>query len=320
MANDKLLQLALPQLAPCWLDRSAGLARVMETIDEAAGQGAELIVFSEGFVPGYPFWLDGTGGARFNDARQKEIFAHYSAQAVSLERGHLEPVCRQLKNAQMACYLGIIERPANRSGHSLYCSYVYIDAAGEILSVHRKLQPTYEERLVWAPGDGHGLRVHRLGDFHVGGLNCWENWMPLARAALYAQGEDLHVACWPGAVRNTADLTPVLAKEGRSYCVSVSALMRAADVRDDVPYAEEIRNALGNMPADGGSCVAAPDGSWVLPPLEGELGLRMATLDPAWVRRERQNFDPAGHYSRPDVTQLVVNRQRQTTCVFPNDD
>jgi len=125
---------------------------------------------------------------------------------------------------------------------------------------------------------------------------------------------------WPGSDRNTADLTPVLAKEGRSYCVSVSAIMRPSDVRDETPFADEIRASLSAMPANGGSCVAAPDGSWVLEPVMGETGLRFCELDceldPAFVRRERQNFDPAGHYSRPDVTQLTVDRRRQTTVQF----
>ncbi len=314
-----LLKLALPQLAPAWLSREGGLVKVIAAISEAANEGANLIVFSEGFVPGYPFWLDGTGGARFNDAKQKEIFAHYSDQAITIEKGHLDDVCAALKAANMACYLGIIERAGDRSGHSLYCSYVYIDAGGVILSVHRKLQPTYEERLVWSPGDGAGLVTHKLGDFTVGGLNCWENWMPLSRAALYAQGEDLHIACWPGSARNTADLTPILAKEGRSYAVSVSAIMRPQDVRDDTPFAKEIKSALGDMPANGGSCVAAPDGLWVLPPVSGEEGIRYCDLDPAFVRRERQNFDPSGHYSRPDVTRLIVNRKRQNLVEFDDE-
>lgn len=311
-----MLRIALPQLAPKWLNREAGLATVVLTIREAQRHKAELIVFSEGFVPGYPFWLDGTGGAKFNDKKQKEIFAHYSDQAVTIEKGHLDAVCEALKAANMACYLGIIERAGDRSGHSLYCSFVYIDQSGIIQSVHRKLQPTYEERLVWSPGDGHGLVTHKLGDFTLGGLNCWENWMPLSRAALYAQGEDVHVACWPGNDRNTEDLTRVLAKEGRSYCISVSAIMRSADVRDNVPYADEIKSAIGDMPANGGSCVANPDGSWLLPPIIGEESIRYCELDSAFIRRERQNFDPTGHYSRPDVTRLIVNRKRQTLAEF----
>ena len=311
-----MLKLALPQFAPVWLSRDGGLALVSQKIEEAARESADLIVFSEGFVPGYPFWLAGTGGAEFNSPVQKEIFAHYSDQAVCIEAGHLDAVCSLLARVGLACYLGIIERPRDRSGHSLYCTYVFIDSSGEIKSVHRKLQPTYEERLAWSPGDGHGLRTHQLGEFTVGGLNCWENWMPLSRAALYAQGEDLHIACWPGCLRNTEDLTPVLAKEGRSYCVSVSAIMRPEDVRDDTPHATLIRETLTAWPADGGSCVAAPDGSWVLEPETKNEGMRYCSLDPAVVRQERQNFDPTGHYSRPDVTRLVVNRDRQSLAAF----
>lgn len=319
-STDSPLKVALPQLAPMWMNREAGLAKVIETIKVAAKEDAKLIVFSEGFVPGYPFWVDITGGAKFNDAAQKELFSLYSHQAVTPEKGHLDSVCAALKLANMACYLGVIERAADRSGHSLYCSFIYIDQGGVIRSTHRKLQPTYEERLVWSPGDGNGLVTHKLGDFTLGGLNCWENWMPLSRAALYAQGEDVHIACWPGSHRNTADLTPILAKEGRSYAISVSALMRASDVPDDMPLAAQIKAGLtaqtGGMGADGGSCIANPDGTWLLAPETGTESLRFATLDPAFVRRERQNFDPTGHYSRPDVTRLVVNRTRQSLVSF----
>ncbi len=310
------ITIALPQLAPVWMDRAGTLEKVVATIEEAAHSGAELIVFGEGFAPGYPFWLDGTGGAEFNSPTQKTLYAYYSEQAVKIEAGHLDEVCTTLKRHNMAAYIGIIERAPDRSGHSLYCSYVYIDETGTIQSVHRKLQPTYEERLVWAQGDGAGLVTHKIGAFTVGGLNCWENWMPLSRAALYAQGEDLHIACWPGNVRNTEDLTPMLAKEGRSFCVSVSSLMRNSDVPDAMPFADEIKQAIGEMPANGGSCIAAPDGSWLLPPEAGVENVRYAELNARLVREERQNFDPAGHYSRPDVTRLLVNRRRQGIAEF----
>ena len=155
-----------------------------------------------------------------------------------------------------------------------------------------------------------------VGPFLVGGLNCWENWMPLPRAALYAQGEDLHVAIWPGSVRNTEDLTPVLAKEGRSYVVSVSGLMRKSDIPLETPQRDAILSGGEEIFADGGSCIAGPDGAWVIPPIVGEEKLEVATLDQRRVREERQNFDPAGHYSRPDVTRLIVNRRRQTTAEF----
>lgn len=314
-----MLRVALAQLAPAFINRDAAIERVLEAISDAEAEGAELICFPEAYVPSYPFWLSEGHGARFENARNKTLFSHYSDQSVTIEDGHLDAVCKRLKDAKMAAYLGIIERPRGRSGHSLYCSFVYIDDAGMIQSVHRKLQPTYEERLVWSVGDGNGLVTHQLGEFTLGGLNCWENWMPLSRAALYAQGEDLHVACWPGSARNTADLTPILAKEGRSYVISVSAVMRAGDVRDDQPFAEDIREWIGDMPANGGSCVCAPDGSFLIEPQVGRTGLFFADLDPAKVREERQNFDPAGHYSRPDVTRLIVDRMRQRLATFSDE-
>jgi nitrilase len=209
--------------------------------------------------------------------------------------------------------LGCIERPADRGGHSVYASLVYIDAQGAIQSVHRKLMPTYEERLTWAAGDGHGLRTHRLGPFIVGGLNCWENWLPLARAALYGQGEDLHVAVWPGSVGNTKDITRFMALEGRSYVLSVSGLMRVTDIPADTPHRSIIAAGSSEILAGGGSCIAGPDGEWVVAPVANEERLIVATLDHRRVREERQNFDPAGHYARPDVLQLRVNRQRQST-------
>ena len=155
-SENKLLNIALTQMAPVWLDRQRTTEKIIKLIQEAAKEKADLIVFGEGVLPGYPFWLDLTGGAKFNDSKQKELFAHYSDQAVIIEDGHLDSICAALQKANMACYLGIIERPRQRSGHSLYCSFVYINQSGDIQSVHRKLQPTYEERLVWSPGDGAG--------------------------------------------------------------------------------------------------------------------------------------------------------------------
>ncbi len=310
------LTVGLAQIAPVWLDRESTTAKIARWIEMAAAQGAELVVFGEALLPGYPFWVERTDGARFESDLQKRLYAHYANEAVVIERGDLESLQVLCRKHEIACYVGTIERAPDRGGHSLYCSLVYIDAGGAIGSVHRKLQPTYEERLVWSMGDGNGLRTHALGRFTVGGLNCWENWLPLARASLYGQGEDLHVAVWPGNLRNTEEITRFIAREARSYVVSVAGLMRASDIGEDLPEAGLLRDSADAVMANGGSCVADPDGHWVLEPVTGEECLSIVEIDHTRVLEARQSLDVVGHYSRPDVTRLIVDRQRQSTVCF----
>lgn len=318
MSNTRL-SVGLAQIAPVWLNREATIDKVINWIEKAAGEGCALVVFGEALIPGYPFWVECTEGARFESELQKSLYAHYARQSVSLDDADLEKICTAARDNSIAVYVGVIERAGDRGGHSLYCSMVYIDAKGSIGSVHRKLMPTHEERLVWAIGDGNGLRTHKLGPFTAGGLNCWENWLPLARASLYAQGEDLHVAIWPGSVRNTEEITRFIARESRSYVISVSGLMRRSDIGTDLPHAELLAAAVDDVMANGGSCVAAPNGDWLLEPQAGDESLYIVELDHEKVLEERHSLDVAGHYSRPDVTRLIVNRKRQTTAEFRDD-
>jgi nitrilase len=310
------LKVALGQIAPVWLNKKETINKVERSMIEAAENGCELIVFGEGLLPGYPFWLALTGGAEWDTKVNKELHAHYVRNSIMIEAGELDSICELAKKHKIATYLGIIERAQNRGGHSIYASLVYINEKGEIKSVHRKLQPTYDERLTWAPGDGNGLQVHPLKQFTVGGLNCWENWMPLPRTALYGQGENLHVAVWPGSDHNTKDITRFIARESRSYVLSVSSLMSREDFPKGTPYLERILEKAPNALANGGSCIAGPDGEWIIEPVLHKEGLIMETLDFNRVLEERQNFDPVGHYSRPDVTKLTVNRERQSTVDF----
>lgn len=313
MTISTTLTVALAQIAPVWLNRQKTIEKILDAAEVAVNKGADLVAFGEALLPGYPFWIERTNGAAFNSPIQKQLHSLYVSQAVDIEAGDLLPICQFAKQKRIAMVLGIIERPSDRGGHSVYCSAVYIDKDGEIQSVHRKLQPTYEERLTWSQGDGHGLKTHALEGFTVGALNCWENWMPLARSAMYAQGENLHVAIWPGGEHNTLDITRFIAKEGRSFVMSVSGLMRPRDFPDTTPHLDMILQAVPEFLANGASCLAAPDGSWIIEPQIGIEGVFTAQIDLIKVLEERQNFDPVGHYSRPDVTQLVVNRTRQST-------
>lgn len=315
MAAKNILKVGLAQISPVWLNKEQTTEKIRGYIQNAGSEHCDLLVFGEALLPGYPFWLGLTHGAKFNSSIQKEIHAHYVRNSVRIEAGDMDPLCEAARKNKLAVYVGIIERAADRGGHSIYCSLVYIDSHGEIKSVHRKLMPTYEERLAWSQGDGHGLRVHKLKEFTVGGLNCWENWLPLARASLYGLGEDLHVAVWPGSVRNTEDITRFIAMEARSYVISVSSLMSVKDFPEDTPHRSEIvRNAVDPL-ANGGSCIAGPDGFWILEPIAEKEGLFTASIDFNRVLEERQNLDVSGHYSRPDVTRLILNRERQSTVI-----
>jgi len=316
MASTPKIKIGIAQTAPVWLNKEKTIAKAVDYIEEAARNACDLLVFGEGFLPGYPFWLSITNGAAFDHKIQKEIYAHYVKNAVIIEEGDLVEICAKSKKHKIAIYLGCIEKAADRGGHSLYCTLVFIDANGAIKSAHRKLQPTYEERLVWAQGDGNGLQVHPLKGFTLGGLNCWENWMPLARTALYGQGENLHVAVWPGSERNTQDITRFIAKESRSFVISASSLMRKSDISREIPHYNVMIENAPDILANGGSCIATPNGEWVIPPVVDKEGLISTEIDLQHVLEERQNFDSVGHYSRPDVTQLSVNRARQSIVKF----
>jgi nitrilase len=311
---EAMLRVAAAQDAPVFLDRAATTRRVLEWMEKAAAEGVRLLAFGETFLPGYPFWLSSTGGARFDDPAQKEAYAAYLNAAVRHDGPELAEIAALSKSLGLSVVLGIVERAPRGDSGSVYCSLVPVSPERGLLTPHRKLVPTHEERLAWAPGAGHGLRVHELAGTRVSALNCWENWMPLARQAVRAQGPSVHVALWPGAVRNTQDITRFAAFEGRQFVLSASAVL----TRDDVPAGFPLRDELPDQDCfhDGGSAIAAPDGRWLVEPVARDRRLVIADLDLAEVARERQTLDVGGHYSRPDVLDLKVDRRRREAARF----
>ncbi len=315
------LAVGIAQIAPVFLDPDQTIAKAVAAIDQAAEAGADLVVFGETLIPGYPFWLSRTDGARFESPVQKRLYAAYVDASPTIEDGDLDPIREAAARQDVSVVVGIAERASDRGRHSVFASRVFIDSDGDVLSVHRKLVPTYEERLVWAHGDGAGLRTHDVGPFTVGALNCWENWIPTARAALYGQGENLHVALWPGSRKLTEDITRFIARESRSYVVSVGNVLRGEDLPADLPERDLILEGVedGDWLFDGGSCVASPDGQWLLEPQSEEEAVYVVELDYGTVLEGRQSFDPAGHYARPEILQLTVDRRRHSSLRVIDD-
>jgi len=310
------MRIAAAQARPVWLDPAATTKKVVSWLEDASAQQVDLVAFPETFLSGYPFWLDLTDGARFDDPAQKQAYAAYLEAAIVADGPELALIIEACRDLGVFVYIGVTERGSGPGRGTVFCTLVAIDPAAGVVSTHRKLVPTFEERLVWGMGDGHGLRTHRFGGGLVGGLNCWENWMPQARHAMYAGGEDLHVSVWPGNPRNTADITRFIAMEGRVWSLAACGLLSRSDVPSDFPLRAELEASGVDEYCRGGSAIAGPDGSWVVEPVTDEERLVVADIDLAAVRAARQNFDPTGHYSRPDVFDVTVDRRRREASRF----
>ena len=275
-------------------DREATLAKLGKLAGEAADGGAQLALFPEAFVPVYPSnrWArhlaHGTDGAK--------IWARLAAQAVQLPCEELASVAR---DASLCLAVGVNELERG----TLYNSLLIYSASGELALHHRKLVPTNHERLVWGQGDGRGLETIDVGSARVGGLICWENLMPLARFALYEQGVEIYLAPTADDSEDWLNSIRHIARESRAFVLSCCAFQRASSYPEDVPLA-----AGDDLLGRGGSAIVAPDGSYLAEPLWDTEGILYADLDPATLLQSRQRFDPAGHYHRPDVLALRVNR------------
>jgi nitrilase len=289
-------RVAAVQATPAYLDREATLELVCAQVAAAGADGVDLVVFPESFVPGYPDWV-----WRKNPWSDAEWYDRFQAQSVDLAGADLDGVRAAAEAAGTWVALGITERTATGT---LYNAVVYLDDAGAIAGVHRKLVPTGGERLIWAPGQESVLTVVDIRGVRVGSLICWENYMPLARAALYEKGIDVLLApTWD----NSDEWVPTLrhiAKEGQVFVVGITALLAGSDVPRDLPGADDIYGGAEDWMSKGNTTIVAPGGAIIDGPLIGQAGVVTATLDLDRIAAGRRMFDPSGHYARPDVVRL----------------
>lgn len=284
------------------------LQRTREGVREARALGAELVVFPETWIPGYPAWLDVTRDAALWDHPPvKAVFARMARDSVTVPGRTFAMLADIARESGVVLVLGVTERVDEGPGRgTLYNALLTFGPDGALLNHHRKLVPTYTERMVWGAGDAAGLRAVSTPAGRVGGLVCWEHWMPLARQALHESGEDIHVAVWPTARDMHQVASRHYAFEGRCYVLVAGSLMRASALPAELePHPDRVRSP-DDWVMRGGSAVIAPDGSYLAQPVYEQRRLIVARLDLDRIREESMSLDVTGHYHRPDVFEFGV--------------
>lgn len=306
LANDvtqpRIIKAAVVQ-AEVARDLERGLELTDELAREAATSGAELIVFPETWLPGYPAWLDVCRDATLWDhAPAKAVFARMAEHSVSVPGPALDALAGTARETSATLVVGVSERVERGPGRgTLYNSLLVIGPDGRLLNHHRKLMPTYSERMVWGAGDVEGLRAVDTPAGRVGGLVCWEHWMPLARQALHESGEDVHVAVWPTVHPMHQIASRHYAFEGRCFVLAAGALMRASALPPELePHPERV-SGPDQWVLRGGSAIIGPDGRYLVDPVYEEPRVLVADLDLGRAREESMTLDVTGHYHRPEL-------------------
>ncbi len=311
-------KIAIIQHPPVLADREATLARAVDLTHQAAQEGAKLLIFPEAYVPGYPthIWRLKPGG---DMALTGEIHDRLVNHAVDLGAGQLDPLRTAARDQGVDILVGCDEVDHQFSRSTIYNSYVHIDGRGEIVNVHRKVMPTNPERMVWGLGDGRGIRVIDTPVGRVGSLICWENFMPLARMALYAQGVDIYVAPtwdssdgWIGTMQH-------IAREGRCYVANCCTAMKGSDVPADFPGRAQCFPDDDEWLNSGKSCLVEPGGTIVAGPVVQDNAILYGEIDLQKVRSSRRSLDVAGHYGRPDLFKFELDRRAQGPLFIADD-
>ena len=310
-----MTQLAIIQKTPVFLDKQKTIELAVASAEEAASNGADLVVFTECFIPGYPAWIWRIRpGADWN--LSQALHQRLLDNAVNVDSADLTPLFEVARKHKLTIVCGIEERDNKLSQSTLYNTVITIGPDGSLLNKHRKLMPTNPERMVWGFGDASGLKVVETPVGRIGSLMCWENFMPLARYALYSQGIEIYIAPTYDSGDNWVSSLQHIAREGCCWVVGCGNLMQGADIPDDFPERSSLYPDADEWVNPGDSVVIAPGGEIVAGPMNKESGILYHTLDIKKAAIAKRALDVCGHYSRPDIFQLHVNTQAQTPCVF----
>jgi nitrilase len=303
MSLPRVVRIAALQAAPVLLDRDATLERLETWARRAADEGVALLATPECWIPGYPAWLD--------DSPEAALWGHPGAQAVfqRLFENAVDvpgPVIDRLQELAAGLRLTLVVGVHERAGRTLYNTLLTFGPDGVLVGRHRKLMPTYHERMLWGRGDGSGLGAVAVGGVRVGGLICWEHWMPLARQAMHDSHEEIHIAAWPGVPEMYQVASRHYAFEGRCFVIAAGGILRVGDMPPELPPRPEQARDPEALLYRGGSAVIAPNGRYLAGPAYDAEALVMADCDLSEIIRESMTLDVSGHYSRPDVFQFKV--------------
>ena len=309
------VKVAVVQAGSVIMDKQGCIEKAAKLLLEAGQNGAQLVVFPEAFIPCYPRGM-GFGavvGSRSLEGRKD--YQRYWDNAIQVPSADTDALGAAVKEAGVYCVIGVIEKDQDTSEGTVFCTALYFGPDGKLLGKHRKLKPTASERLIWGEGDGSTLKVIETPFGRVGSLICWENYMPLARAAMYAQGVQIYVAptadsrdTWFATMRH-------IAIEGRCFVIGCNQYSSKSDYPKDIASRDEFKDLPEEM-CRGGSCIVNPLGAFVVEPVIGKETIIYADLDLGQVAQGQFDFDAMGHYSRPDVFQLIVNTKKKTNVIW----
>lgn len=307
--NPAPVRIAIVQHAPVHLDLAASISKAEQLIDEAANGGATLIVFGETWLSGYPAWLDiGRDVAVWDHGPMKELFRKFRDNSIVIPGDEIERIRKKSEEHSVVIGIGVNERTDDGPGSgTVYNSFLLFES-GTLKIHHRKLMPTFSEKLVYGTGDGKGLEAVDTIVGRVGGLICWEHWMPMARQTMHDSGEQIHLALWPRVKQKNLLSCQHYAIEGRCFVVATGQMMPNKDLPQDLEYVVDTSN--GGWALDGGSTVIGPDGELLEPQNFDEGILYYDIEDVGVVSNERMTLDTSGHYQRRDIFRYKVDRER----------
>ena len=319
MPEPQRSRVAVVQAAPHFFDTPAGVDEVVRRTAEAAALGAGLVVFPEAYIGGYPWGLAFGTAVGGRSAAGRRTWQRYHDAAIAVPGPETARMAEAAAAHAVTLVVGVVERDSTYSGGTLFCTLLYFGPDGTLLGKHRKLKPTAAERLIWGEGDGSTMPVFDTPLGRVGGLICWENYMPLARMAMYGQGVQIYVAPTADARPRWQSTLQHIAIEGRCFVLGCNQFVTRDMYPDDLELAHEL-DAWPETLCVGGSAIYSPMGDLLAGPLEGEAGILTAEIDPGDIVRAKFDFDVTGHYARPDVFRLEVDTRPHPPLSFTRND